>query len=34
MRYENVNTAKKILKSIKKYFVIEKVESFPFHLKN
>lgn len=34
MRYEHVNNFEKIYKSLKKYFRIKKIESFPFNLKN
>ena len=34
MRYEHVNNVQKIFVEIKKYFLIEKVKSFPFNFKN
>tara|TARA_B100000579_G_C22760352_1_gene818634 strand:+ start:588 stop:1268 length:681 start_codon:yes stop_codon:yes gene_type:complete len=34
MRYEHINQASKIINLIKKYFYIEKINSFPFKIKN
>lgn len=34
MNYEHVNNAKNIISTIKKFFFIEKIESFPFNFKN